>query len=66
MWPSVKGHIQTSLPGRRDGKRLDPLQCILFGETGAVGAHVGESGSGLLAAYARTGVQDVTQASRAL
>ena len=48
-------------PCRRDRERLDPLEHILFGEPGAVGAGVGKAGPGLLAANAGPGIGNVPQ-----
>jgi len=51
-------------PSGRNGKRFNPLQHILFAEPGAVRGGIGESRPDLLAAYARSGVGDVSQTRR--
>jgi hypothetical protein len=46
------------------GRRLDPLEHILFKKLRAVGPRVGKSGPCLLAAYARPSLADVSHTRR--
>ena len=49
-------------PGRRDCQSPDPFQHVRLGELRPVGPGVRESFSCLLAAYARTGIGNMSQA----